>query len=229
MDWMQGAVKSLLPLSEEKRDFKKAMKEWYYSGHPIDLEEPSADCELCGHKGIRYQFPIINRLNDNQLQIGSECINKFDIRALDSEGRELSEEETAQLVTRGRNRLIQDAKLKRVINTLVELSTKDTEFQEMIESFIDQYREREAFSPKQLSTALWRLKKHGVEYRPSDFKMSIKKRKEKNDFLNMEHFKLQAIQHCLSSSQMETWVKEQDKKTGFDKLRKYLPHPQKKA
>ena len=70
----------------------------------------------------------INRHKENQFQIGSERINKFDIRALDSEGREPSEEETAQLVTRGRNRLIQDAKQKRVINTLVELSTKDTKF-----------------------------------------------------------------------------------------------------
>jgi hypothetical protein len=222
MDWMRGAVKSLLPLSEEKSDFKRAMKEWYYSGHPIDLDEPSADCELCGHRGIRYQFPIINRYNDSQLQIGSECINKFDIRAQDAAGRELSEEETSQLVTRGRNWLIQDAKFKRVINTLVELSTKDTEFHGMILSFIDQYRERGAFSPKQLSTSIWRLKKQGIAYHPSDFKMSMKKPKEKNDFFNLEIYQIESMQNCLTSSQKKAWVKNLDEKTGFGEFKNQI-------
>ena len=72
--WLQHVKKSIFPRSFEKADIRKALAEWFYTGETYDLESPSADCELCGHQEIRYQFTIKNRQTDNELQIGSECI-----------------------------------------------------------------------------------------------------------------------------------------------------------
>ena len=89
MSWASRAAANLLPLSRERRDLAQALKEWRYAGNYHDLETPSADCELCDHPNIRYQFEIQNLFTDEALLIGSECINRFGIAATDEEGRTL--------------------------------------------------------------------------------------------------------------------------------------------
>ncbi|MDA2124295.1 hypothetical protein PDM82_25705 [Bacillus cereus] len=75
-DWMKRARKNLLEMSVEKKDFQKARKEWVYIGLE-DNEDCDAKCELCNHEEIRYEYTIKNKLNNNTMVVGSDCIGKF--------------------------------------------------------------------------------------------------------------------------------------------------------
>ncbi|OQO55480.1 hypothetical protein BHG15_13620 [Enterococcus hirae] len=43
----------------------------------FDNEEADFDCQLCAHKEIRYEYTIINKMNQNKMIVGSSCITKF--------------------------------------------------------------------------------------------------------------------------------------------------------
>lgn len=199
MEWIERVKINLLPVSEEKRDVKRALKEWKYLGDAYDLDFAEEVCQLCDHPGIRYQFEIVNTLNGNSLLIGSECINRFDIGVMDNDGATLQGEKAKKKVSRDRNKLISDAKLRSVINTLVELSNKDDRFD--INNFIDYYKEREAFTPKQLSLLIDRLDKYQIEYNKNYFKLTIRRKREKEQLLEMDSFKILKLWPSLSSSQ----------------------------
>ena len=201
MSWVSRSAKNLLPLSKEKQDFQKALKEWVYTGDMYDLEAPSEDCELCEHPDIRYQFKIINQLNANELLVGSECINKFEISATDERGRILSTEESKRKVQRDRQYLITEANKKTVINELVALSTKEQDFD--INSFISYVQDRGSFTPNQLSFLFWRLDAQAIEYSPSDFKLTIRKNREKDQLLEMADWKVKKLWKAMSTSQRQ--------------------------
>jgi len=198
-NWLERVKKSIFPLSIEKRDIRKALEEWYYTGDTYDLEYPCEDCELCGHRDIRYQFTIQNRHTSSELLIGSECITRFDIRAVDDYGKILDHKDTKKTVSRDRRKLITDAKQKRMIETLIQLGNKEEEFD--ISSFIDYFRDRGAFTPKQLSMLLWRMKKNEIKYYPSDFKLTIKRKREKRQLLDMPDWKIKQLWLCMTPSQ----------------------------
>ena len=90
--WLENAKRNLFPLSEEKNNFIEATKEWIYRGLE-DNNDAEMDCELCEHEHIRYEYTIVNTYNDNELIVGSSCIEKFiehveenDSALLDTEG-----------------------------------------------------------------------------------------------------------------------------------------------
>lgn len=208
MDWFARAIETLAPLSVEKHNGTKMFAEWHYSGNAYDLGKPIENCQLCGHPDIRYQFEIINRETKKELLVGSECINKFGIAAIDEAGVRLDDKESKKKVNKDRSRLITEAKKKRLINVLVKLGQVDTEFK--IQSFIDYFDERGAFTPKQLALLIWRLEKHSIEFTPSDFKLVIKRDGEQADLLNMADWKVKKIWKCMSAAQ-QRWY---DRNTG---------------
>lgn len=201
--WLKNVKESLIPLSKEKIDVRKSLKEWFYYNNTHDLEYPSEDCELCGHQGICFQFEIQNIETKNTLLIGSECIKRFLIRAVDSEGNVLDEAGTQKKVDKDRRTLISDARTKRVIRNLVELSQKDTDFDD-IDRSIEYFNDRGAFSPKHLSFLLWRLDKNNIQFNKSDFKMAMRRNREKDQLLyEMEDWQIKNIWSVMSSSQKE--------------------------
>jgi hypothetical protein len=123
MSWIKNAKKNLLPLSREQQKFALALREWHYTGNTYDLEEPIENCELCEHRDIRYPFEIANRL-----LVGSECIHKFEIGAIDESGALRDTEHSRRKVDKDRRTLIADARKRRVISTFVQLSTLDKDF-----------------------------------------------------------------------------------------------------
>ena len=60
----------------KKKKFPKARGEWLYKGLE-DNQYCEAECELCNHEEIRYEYTIVNSLNKNLMVVGSECIKKF--------------------------------------------------------------------------------------------------------------------------------------------------------
>ncbi len=205
MSWAKRSATNIFPLSENKNDLKMALNEWLYEGDMYDLEEPIETCELCGYQDIRYQFKIINKNNSNEMLVGSECINKFQISATDNEGNILDTEESARKVNRDRRYLIEEARKKRLIITLVKLQQKDKDFD--IESFVTYEQDREAFTPNQLSLLLWRFGKYRIEYRPTDFKVIMKRNREKDQLIDMDDWKIEKLWKSLSSNQKQ-WVYE---------------------
>ncbi len=210
MSWVSHASKNLLPLSEESQRFELALKEWEYRGNTYDLEVPSETCQLCDHPDIRFQFEIVNKSNDNSLLVGSECIKRFDgIAVLDADGNALSTDEAKQKVDRDRRKLVTDAQVKSLLNSLVELSRKDEDFD--IESFIADYQERGAFTPRQLALLFWRLKKYEVPFKKVYFKIYIRKAKDKEALLALKDFQLRDIWPALSPTQQQ-FVRDSKKK-----------------
>lgn len=201
MNWIERVKKNVLPVSNEKYNIRKALDEWVYEGSMYDVEIADEICELCDQPNIRYQFEIVNVLNNNSLLIGSECITRFKISVIDQSGKKLSFEEAKKKVTKDRNRLVTEAKEKSVLNTLVALAAKDHEFN--IETFIEYFKERNAFTPNQLALLIWRLERANIDFKKSHFKLTIKRNREKDQLLKLEDWKLSRIWDCLSNSQKQ--------------------------
>lgn len=199
MNWIERVKKNILPASNEKYDIRKALDEWTYEGNMFDVEIADEICDLCDQPNIRYQFEIVNNQNGNLLLIGSECITRFKISVIDESGNKLSFKAAKKKVSRDRSRLVTEAKEKSVLNALVELASIDDEFN--IEDFIKYFKERKAFTPKQLALLVWRLEKAEIKFNKSHFKLTIKKNREKEQLLGLEEWRLKSIWDCLSSSQ----------------------------
>jgi hypothetical protein len=204
MSWAQRAARNLLPLSREESDLAVALREWRYEGGFHDLEAPEEDCELCDHPDIRYQFEIRNMFTDARLQIGSECISRFGISATGDDGEDLDAAGTRKKVSRDRRTLIEEARKKRVITALVALSQADPEFR--ILSFIDYLQDRGAFTPKQLATLLWRFEKLKVFFDIRDFKITIRRGREKAQLLEMPDWQIERLMPAMSPAQKQFLV-----------------------
>tara|TARA_R100000656_G_scaffold115429_1_gene87992 strand:+ start:359 stop:994 length:636 start_codon:yes stop_codon:yes gene_type:complete len=203
MNWAFRSADNILPLSKDQKNLLLALKEWVYTGEMYDLEAPNETCQLCDHPNIRYQFNIRNTHNHNELLVGSECINKFEIKAVDESGALLNVIESRRKVNRDKRHLVSEASKKRLINALVELLKKDDEFE--IENFINYVQERGAFTPLQLSTLVWRLNEKGVRHNPLDFTLIMRRNREKDQLRAMPDWKIRKIWDYLSSPQKE-WV-----------------------
>lgn len=201
MNWIERVKENVLPVSNEKYNIRKALDEWVYEGIMYDVEVADETCELCDHPNIRYQFEIVNRLNNNSLLIGSECIMRFNISVIDKSGKKLSFEDAKKKVTKDRGRLVTEAKEKSVLNTLIALAAIDDEFN--IENFIEYFKERKAFTPSQLALLVWRLERANIEFKKSHFKLTIRRDREKEQLLKLEDWKLNRIWDCLSNSQKQ--------------------------
>lgn len=201
MNWIERVKKNVLPVSNEKYNTRIALDEWVYEGNMYDVEVADETCELCDHLNIRYQFEIVNRLNNNTLLIGSECIMRFNISVVDGFGRKLSFVDAKKKVTKDRGRLVTEAKERSVLNTLVALASEDDEFN--IGSFIEYFKERKAFTPNQLALLVWRLERANIQFKKSHFKLTIRRNREKEQLLKLEDWKLKRIWDCLSNSQKQ--------------------------
>lgn len=202
MSWATSAQENMLPLSLEKKYLNTAMAEWEYRGNTYDLGTPEEICGLCDHPDIRFQFEIVNKHNENSLLVGSECIKRFSgIAVLDADGNTLNTERARQKVDRDRRKLVTDAQVKSLLNSLVQLAQKDEQFD--IESFIEDYQQRGAFTPRQLATLFWRLKKYKVPFNKAYFKIYIRKQRDKDALLQLKDFQIRDIWPALSPSQKQ--------------------------
>ncbi|MBZ9806126.1 hypothetical protein [Mesorhizobium sp. ES1-6] len=216
MSWETRAGNNLLPLSRDKDSLSRALREWRYTGDYHDLEEPSANCELCDHPDIRYQFEIRNLNTAETLLIGSECIHRFGIPATDEEGRALDALATRKKVDRDRRQLVEDARRRRLVTALVALANVERDFD--VHSFIDYLQTRGAFTPKQLATVLWRLKKQGVAHSPQDFKLTIRRGREKAQLLSLKEWEMVLVRPCLTSEQSAYLEKVAHRRASLDHL-----------
>jgi len=73
-DYWKKVRETLLSKSANKEDYDEAKMEWDFIE---SWEDYPGRCQLCGFHPIRYHFLIKNRLNKNELAIGSECVDNY--------------------------------------------------------------------------------------------------------------------------------------------------------
>ncbi|MEH6891166.1 hypothetical protein V7024_15965 [Bacillus sp. JJ864] len=199
-DWVQRAKKNLFEKSKEKEDFQKARQEWQYKGLE-DNEYCEAECELCNHEEIRYEYIIKNKLNNNIMVVGSECIKKFtdDFKTdfYDIEGNLVSEK-----------RLTKDKKeyLKNILHEALDkrLANSNSNF---YKSIAEKIKKDGKLTPKQLKCLhnfYPTLDDMGKRAFKSVVKVSLKKDKEKEQLTTLSPIDLEFVAQFMTSEQRKT-------------------------
>ena len=202
MNWKNNVESTLAPLCAVIGTLSVMLREWSYTGEVADSGNDLTQCELCGHCNIRYQFLIRNRSNDNRLLIGSECIKRFGIEGLDEKGNTINAKQTATKVDKDLNRLAEQARRKRVNDALHATSALRG-----AENFITYHEERGAFTPDQLKWILPVLRIYGTEVNPVDFRMIIRRDREKAQLTRMQLWQIQHLWPSMSKAQRQ-WYRE---------------------
>ena len=94
---LRRVAENILPLSAAGT-LSGAFKERHFTGETVDHEMPNETCQLCDKEGLRYHFQIRNDHTGHRLDVGSECILKFQV-AVFEQGLELSPEEARKALT----------------------------------------------------------------------------------------------------------------------------------
>lgn len=196
--WAERAAAAILPLSVADQ-LTPALREWIYTGRFFDLESTDGVCELCGQQDLRYHFEIDNPTTDASLLVGSECIKRFEIVGVDEQGQRIGAADTGKLVDRHRRGLVEDARKRRVMTALIRLGQKDRGFNAA--DFLDFVDEKGAFTPKQVALIFWLLQKSGVEYRPTDWKVRMRRDSDLYQLRTMKTAAFKRVCAAMSAAQ----------------------------
>lgn len=191
--WAERAAAAILPLSRAST-LAAALAEWAYTGRFFDLEATEGTCELCGQEDLRYHFEIENGVTAAALMVGSECIKRFDIGGIDERGHRIDAADTGKLVDRHRRGLVEDARKRRVMTALLKLEQKAPDFE--ARSFLAFVDDKGAFTPKQVAMLFWRLGSAGIEYRPTDWKVRLRR---ESDYGQMRTMKAAAFKRVMAA------------------------------
>ena len=170
--WRNKAQENLLLKSIEKSDHLRAAKEWEFSGKVIDHEVTDRRCELCEGDNLRYRFEIKNKLNKNELMVGSTCITKFDITVWDDQGNEVfgRSRKTTFL-----NKEIEKKKREFVLNALRGIWKKSKGgARDEVESLGKIYKEGKALSPGHAIRLIKILQRNDVKIPLSSIKVGLR-------------------------------------------------------
>jgi hypothetical protein len=196
--WAERAAAALLPLSRAS-NLGAALREWSYTGRFFDLEERDGTCELCGQQDLRYHFEIENPCTTSSLLVGSECIKRFEITGIDEQGNRLNADATGKLVDRHRRGLVEDARKQRVMTALLKLGHEAPDFDAW--NFIDFVDDKGAFTPNQVAMIFWRLGSAGVGYRPTDWKVRMRRDSDIGQLRTMKPAAFKRVMAALTAPQ----------------------------
>jgi hypothetical protein len=202
--WLINSTKNLLPLSQSQVFTEAIKNEWYFEGRAIDLGYPSADCELCNHEAIRYQFEIHNQITDNKLLIGSSCIKRFGIKYKSSDGTTYTTEATMYQVNQARKEAIQARLIlckEKVLDDLLLLRKNITDSNVDVQSFIDNYKKYSAFTPKQLSFVLSLYQTYQIPYDISNYEVATRTFQQQSDINTLSELQYSRIVGALTIKQ----------------------------
>lgn len=198
--WADRAAAALLPLSRTST-LGAALREWVYTGHFFDLEERDGTCQLCGQEDLRYHFEIRNAGTRSSLLVGSECIKRFEITGVDDQGQRLDADATGKLVDRHRRGLVEDARKQRVMTALLKLGQKAPDFDAW--NFIDFVDNKGAFTPNQVAMIFWRLGSTGIAYRPTDWKVRLRRDSDLGQLRTMKPAAFERVMAALTAPQRQ--------------------------
>ena len=189
---------TLVPLSEATL-FSEALLEWLYKRECRIHEAADATCDLCWEDTLKYHFRIVNRLNDNHMWVGSNCINEFRIRAVSLSGEKLGAEESAREVRRDQRKMSEDLRRRHVEGALDRLAAADPAFD--ADFFKREIGGRNGFAPDQARDLMARFAVHGIEVAPSMFRVTLRHKRDREALEAMSPADVRTIWRCLTASQ----------------------------
>ncbi|MCB0032997.1 MAG: hypothetical protein KDE51_03170 [Anaerolineales bacterium] len=202
--WSEISQENLLSRSQEQEDFLAAIKEWKHTGEVIDHLEPIEICQICEHPKLRYHYEIENRITKAILQVGSSCIEKFNIAVYDSEGNELfGKAKTKQLKEELKNK--QQEMMLEPLRVLYKGSTEGE--RETIEWYVDEFKDRNGFSPRNLLNVFKSMNERSIEYIPHIYKVVVRSDEDKEELYSMSDEEKELIWSSLSTSQQGRYKK----------------------
>jgi hypothetical protein len=203
----QRVARNLLHLSLEKSNLATAQREWEYARHSKEVSGEA--CELCEHPELLYKFLVVNKKTQANLWVGSSCITRFNI-AVVHEGRRLSGEDAARVVSNDRRAAIEAARTSRALDALVLLAKKTAEAQKEFpfDKYLASYRSDGHLSPKQLNTVIWQAKGLGLhEVNAADFKVGLKSQADQQGMIALKPFQRRQIAPALRPDQIQWCVR----------------------
>lgn len=184
---------NILPLSVAGT-LPEAFKEWFFTERTHDHEKAEAVCELCDKEEIRYHFQIENQYTHHRLWVGSHCILKFGLSVYD-DGAVLSASDAKKKL----DKLTKKMQLASCIKALELLASAENN--EILKKALEFYKFNKYLTPKFAFVVFWRLDKNGIDYRPSFFKISLKRQKYQDDLRDMPKSRVHIFWKALSPSQ----------------------------
>jgi len=201
--WSEASKENLLSLSQEQTNFQVVLREWEHTGVVIDHAYPIESCQLCQHPNLRYHFEIINRATNNSLQVGSSCIEKFDITVYDNEGNELQGEDKSKQL-KDEIRAKQEEMMLEPLRKLWEINEDE---RDEIEWCVSEFKQRGGFSPENLIYLFQQMNNNAIDYLPHIYKVVLRSNKDKDDLFSLSETDKNMIWAALSISQKRQYVK----------------------
>lgn len=197
---------TLFSVSMEQKKFRRALKEWRFTGQVDENEECGEKCELCGHEEIRWSFWIQNIHNSNRLTTGSKCIKLFSqIQVLDANGEPMEGAERNRAINKALKDAIEARRKEAACRPIMHLM--EVEKSPMLNDvFLSVYKNK-GLTPKQASILFWRLKENGISFEPENYKLRLRSERDKMNLLKMPDWQVERIKPCMSLSQQD-WYRE---------------------
>lgn len=189
----QRVADRILPLSIAD-SVPEAILEWLVTGVTTDHEQAIETCELCGQDRLRYHFEIANRFTKKRLDIGSECILRFDVPVFEND-RKLSATETKRYL----NAQIQQMRLESCIRALEKLA--NAERNQILTNALAYYQRNKKLTPKYAFVVFWKLDDHKIDYEPSFFKIRLDRQSYKDALREMNTARVHRFWRALSPAQ----------------------------
>lgn len=183
----------ILPLSFAS-SLPEAFKEWKFTGATVDHEQPVETCELCGQEGLRYHFEIANESFGSRLDVGSECILKFQVAIFDGD-TELNPIDARRLLSEHMRKM----RLTSCIRALERLA--EAENNEILSNALRYYKINKKLTPKFANVVFWRLQANGIDHDPSFFKVRLDKERYRINLQGMQQRDVTRIWKALTPPQ----------------------------
>jgi len=189
---------NILPLSEADK-LVRALAEWRFSGSVKDHGAAEEVCQLCDQESLRYHFEITNDLTGHSLEVGSQCILRFEVPVYENGERLTGDDPRKHL-----NALTQKMRLEACIKALEVLSL--VEDNRILKGALEYYKKHKKLTPKYAFVVFWKLQDHQIDHQPSFFSISLKKHKFVEDLREMETDRVHRFWRALTPSQRQKAV-----------------------
>ncbi len=192
----QRVRESILPLSVAD-NLPDAFDEWYFTGHTEDFYEPTEICELCDHHDLRYHFEIKNQFTGHSLNVGSQCILKFDVPVYAEDGSRLSAADARKHL----DTYVKKMRLDACLAALERLA--QSENNQILNSALEYYRRNKKLTPKLAFVVFWKLKTHNIDHHPSFFSITLKRKKYVYDLGSMATDRVHFFWEAMTPAQRD--------------------------
>jgi len=200
--YRRRVAEHIFPLSVEKHDLDVALREWFYTGEHLDHEVPIETCEMCEQEGLRYHFRIANTRTHHMLWVGSECILRFNMGAVDEAGIVVHGTAAEKIVVQHRQELVETARREHVLEAFRELWRKAPARRNQILELVNHFKTTGSYMPRRMLEIDALLKQNKIEPPHRYFRVSLRRNTEKEQVTTRNY---DSLRPYLSSEQRKTW------------------------